>query len=84
MHWIPRAVSSMTCVLALFAVPAWAADPVRVALAIGNSTYAAAPHLANPGTDAKLIADALHRAGFSDVDMHVGNASQQHSPPRSA
>ena len=71
MYWIPRAVSSMTCLLGLFAVPAWAADPVRVALVIGNSTYAAAPHLANPGTDAKLIADALHHAGFSDVDLQV-------------
>jgi Caspase domain len=71
MHWISRAVSSMTCMLGLFAVPAWSAEPVRVALVIGNSTYAAAPHLANPGRDAKLVADALHRAGFSDVDLQV-------------
>lgn len=71
MHWIPRAVSWMTCMLGLIAVPAWAAAPVRVALVIGNSNYAAAPHLANPGTDAKLVAAALHRAGFSDVDLQV-------------
>ena len=58
MHWIFRAVSSMTCTLGLIAAPAWAAAPVRVALVIGNSTYAAAPHLANPGTDAKLVAAA--------------------------
>jgi uncharacterized caspase-like protein len=57
--------------LSLVAVPAWAAAPVRVALVIGNSNYAAAPHLANPGADAKLVAAALHRAGFSDVDLQV-------------
>jgi len=71
MHWIPRAVSSIACMIGLFAVPAWAAASGRVALVIGNSNYAAAPHLANPGTDAKLVAAALHRAGFSDVDLQV-------------
>jgi Caspase domain len=71
MHWIPRTVMWVTCMLGLVAVPAWAAAPVRVALVIGNSNYAAAPHLANPGTDAKLVAAALHRAGFSDVDLQV-------------
>jgi hypothetical protein len=71
MHWILRTVSSITCMLGAIAVPAWAAAPVRVALVIGNSTYAAAPHLANPGTDAKLVAAALHQAGFSDVALQV-------------
>jgi hypothetical protein len=71
MHWIPRTVSWITCVLGLFSVGAWAGTPVRVALVIGNSAYTSAPHLANPGTDAKLVAAALHRAGFSDVDLQI-------------
>jgi hypothetical protein len=71
MHRVLRTLSSVTCVLGLTAVPAWGAAPVRVALVIGNSTYIAAPHLANPGMDAKLVAAALHRAGFSDVDLQV-------------
>jgi tetratricopeptide (TPR) repeat protein len=40
---------------------------VRVALVIGNSKYKAVDPLGNPARDAKLVADALSRAGFSNV-----------------
>ena len=40
---------------------------VRVALVIGNSNYKGVDPLTNPARDAKLIADALSRAGFSNV-----------------
>lgn len=40
---------------------------VRVALVIGNSKYRAVDPLGNPARDAKLIADALSRAGFANV-----------------
>src|SRR5450631_554176 len=36
----------------------------RVALVIGNSAYRAAPPLANPGTDARLMSDTLLSLGF--------------------
>jgi hypothetical protein len=47
------------------AVPAQ--PEVRVALVIGNSTYANAPRLPNPHNDARAFADALWRVGFSQV-----------------
>ena len=40
---------------------------VRVALVIGNSKYKAVDPLGNPARDAKLVADALSRAGFANV-----------------
>ncbi len=51
------------------AAPAPKADHagVRVALVIGNSKYKAVDALGNPARDAKLIADALSRAGFANV-----------------
>jgi uncharacterized caspase-like protein len=41
----------------------------RVALVVGNSTYEAAgvPKLLNPGNDARLIAEALRKTGFTLV-----------------
>jgi uncharacterized protein len=39
----------------------------RVALVIGNSAYAHAPALPNPRNDAKALASALRRLGFSEV-----------------
>ena len=39
----------------------------RVALVVGNSTYAHAPALRNPASDAKLLAQSLRESGFSDV-----------------
>ncbi len=40
---------------------------VRVALVIGNSKYRGVDPLGNPARDAKLVADALSRAGFANV-----------------
>ena len=39
----------------------------RVALVIGNAGYQHVDRLANPGNDAKLIADTLRRSGFTLV-----------------
>ena len=55
--------------LCMFALRASAEPPRHVALVIGNSAYVSAPHLANPGADAKLIAEALRHAGFTNVDL---------------
>ncbi len=41
----------------------------RVALVIGESAYRTVSPLANPGADARLVADALARAGF---DVRLG------------
>lgn len=47
-----------------------AADPVRrVALVIGNLAYAKVPTLANPKSDARLIAQTLRGVGFTDIDL---------------
>nr|AYC79385.1 hypothetical protein [uncultured bacterium] len=45
----------------------------RVALVIGNAVYQHVDRLANPGNDAKLIADTLRKSGF----MLVGGAAQR-------
>ncbi|MDX2197433.1 MAG: caspase family protein [Phycisphaerae bacterium] len=65
MRWVVRIFAVM--VLALTAADAQA--PRRVALVIGNANYAAAAALANPPNDARLVADALRRAGFQTVDV---------------
>jgi len=41
----------------------------RVALVIGNSSYAAVPLLPNPRRDAEAVAAALRHAGFQTVEM---------------
>ncbi len=41
----------------------------RVALVIGNSTYAHAPALCNPSNDARAIAALLKQSGFDDVAL---------------
>jgi TPR repeat protein len=45
----------------------------RVALVIGNTAYQHVDRLANPGNDAKLIADTLKRSGFT----LIGGGAQQ-------
>lgn len=47
--------------------PAWAAD--RVALLIANSKYGSQAQLRNPPNDARLLGDALRRAGFKVMDV---------------
>jgi uncharacterized caspase-like protein len=71
MRWIHRVATATAFILCLMSLSAWSAVPRRVALVIGNSTYAEAPHLANPAADAKLVAGALHKAGFTDVDLEL-------------
>jgi hypothetical protein len=56
----------LAATLALSLTPARAAE-ARLALVIGNSAYQHVPRLANPGSDARLIAKALEAAGFDLV-----------------
>ena len=55
---------------AMFAAPGTAqADPEkRIALVIGNGDYKIAPHLDNPPSDARAIAESLRKLGFEVVD----------------
>jgi hypothetical protein len=41
----------------------------RVALVIGNSSYEKVARLANPSSDAGLVAETFRSAGFDDVDL---------------
>ena len=41
----------------------------RVALVIGNATYATTTRLTNPQSDAKLVSDALRKTGFDTVTV---------------
>ena len=59
---LAAAAMMMLSVLTMFAAPAWAQQ--RVALVIGNGSYAHAPALANPLNDAADIGGALERLGF--------------------
>jgi uncharacterized caspase-like protein len=55
---------------ALYFRPAWpAADPSRLALVIGNSSYQDAP-LVNPANDARAISNLFSQAGFT-VDSRL-------------
>jgi hypothetical protein len=56
---------------ALFCVSASAQQAGRrVALVIANSAYVSQGTLANPGPDARLVADALRRVGFDVVSQN--------------
>ncbi len=59
-------------VIAIMIFPAAFADAAfakRVALLIANSNYTNASALKNPGSDARLIAASLKRAGFETVEV---------------
>jgi tetratricopeptide (TPR) repeat protein len=43
----------------------------RVALVIGNGTYATVPVLRNPPNDARAVATALRQAGFTSVQLEL-------------
>ena len=64
--WLPsgRAVALMLVVTGLAALPPAATAAGRVALVVGNGTYAAIGALPNPGNDASDVAAALGRLGF--------------------
>src|SRR5262249_34988650 len=51
------------------AQPTPAAAGRRVALVIGNSSYAAVPALPNPKRDAEAVAVALRKVGFQSVNV---------------
>ncbi len=57
-------VVSLLLALGLTASPSVAAAAGRVALVVGNSTYAAIGELPNPGNDAADVGAALGRLGF--------------------
>lgn len=63
-------------ILLTFLCLASSASADRVALVIGNATYAHASPLPNPPNDARAIADKLRALGF-DVDLHEDLTGQQ-------
>ena len=76
--WKTVATAALVTAAALlspvFAVPTQAAE--RVALVVGNATYAHAPSLANPLHDAAAVGAALARLGFAvtkleDADYEI-------------
>lgn len=64
-----RWVLCLLAVLTLVHASASAQNSRRVALVIANAGYFAATPLTNPPNDARLVADALRRAGFDTVEV---------------
>ena len=62
-------------VLATFAVSAQAPGDFRVALVIGNASYAQAP-LLNPANDARAMGETLRGLGFSVIEVRDGSKAQ--------
>lgn len=62
--------------LVSLAQAAFADNAKRVALVMGNSAYASVVPLANPGNDARAIAEALERLGF-DVTLALDQTQQE-------
>jgi hypothetical protein len=60
-----RAIVLTICLTGLFSQSALAEK--RVALVIGNSNYRNVGHLANPASDAQLMADTLKTGGFDTI-----------------
>ena len=73
-HWTMATLLAVAVpvLLTVFATHAWAGQ--RVALVIGNASYAHAPSLANPLNDATDMGAALDRLGFSVT--RLDNASR--------
>jgi uncharacterized caspase-like protein len=65
MIWFMTAALLAVC---MTAVPA-AAQEIRVALVVGNSTYRAVPVIGGSQRDAHDVADVLRRIGFQSVDL---------------
>jgi hypothetical protein len=68
----PLAVALM---LGAFAAGAQAPGDVRVALVIGNSSYASVP-LLNPANDAKAMSETLRGLGFTVIEVRDGSKAQ--------
>lgn len=64
-----QTLAAAPAVLSMQSAVAQSADPSRMALVIGNSTYRDVP-LVNPRNDANAMKDLLARAGFA-VDAHL-------------
>ena len=62
-----KQLASLTKAIAEGKIGPKAAAEKRVALVIGNSTYQRVPALRNPANDAKALAAALRRLGFTEV-----------------
>lgn len=60
----------------LILLPALVAAQDKVALVVGNSAYAHAPALANPGNDSRAMAEKLGALGF-EVFLHQDAGGQQ-------
>ncbi|MES2975672.1 MAG: caspase family protein [Pseudomonadota bacterium] len=58
-----------------FSALAQAPGDVRVALVIGNSSYAGAP-LVNPANDAKAMGETLRGIGFTVIELRDGSKAQ--------
>lgn len=61
--------------LSSFAAAAQAPGDLRIALVIGNATYAASP-LANPANDAKAMSETLRGLGFAVIEVRNGSKAQ--------
>jgi tetratricopeptide (TPR) repeat protein len=59
------------------ALTAAARTETRIALVIGNSSYAAITHLPGPGRDAQAIGAALSEAGFDTVTIAMNQTRAQ-------
>lgn len=64
-----QTLAAAPAVLSIQSASSQSADPSRMALVIGNSTYRDVP-LVNPRNDANAMKDLLARAGFA-VDSHL-------------
>ena len=62
--------------LLVVAASAQAPLDIRVALVIGNSSYAGNAALINPGNDAQAMASALKQLGFTVVELRNGGKSE--------
>lgn len=66
MEWF-RPFGPVIALLLLMSGSAQGQAANRVALVVANSDYAHASRLANPSNDARLVAEALRKAGFRTV-----------------
>ncbi|QTD55080.1 caspase family protein [Parasphingorhabdus cellanae] len=62
-------VRLLTIIIVIFAIASNPSNAKRVALVIANSDYQNASSLANPASDARLIAASLKQSGFDNVDV---------------
>lgn len=69
---------AITLGFGLLTVAASAQAPldIRVALVIGNSTYAGTAALTNPGNDAQAMASTLKQLGFTVVELRNGGKAE--------